>query len=223
MRHGLVSWAFNLAYRAVNRVATLMILKVEVVTMDTVNKDLLNEHNDGWRFLSPTEVRQFSEADTSLGLNEKFLSEACDRGSRCYALVKANRVVSYGWYSRVPTRISHRATAHFDQNYRYFFKAFTSPEFRGLRLHGTGLARALKIFTEEEGIKGIIYYVEAHNQSPLKARKRIGSRAAGTAIVVGIGDACTSYASPGCRTLQFRVQIGNSPIKPPERTQEIRN
>lgn len=206
-RYGLVSTAFNLGYRGVNRAFTAMVLKVLVLSPDGVNRSLIKGQDDRWKFLSREEIERFSRSDPALGLDGEFLTQAFARGDRCYGVVQDGVLVSYGWYSRQPTPISEHLTVQFNPDYVYAYKAFTAPAFRGRQLHGIGMGRAMQAFLEQ-GRKGLILYVEAHNQASLKSCERIGCRNIGTVTVAGVGRACAACSSPGCRPFGFGVRVG---------------
>jgi hypothetical protein len=213
--HGLGKTAFNLGYRVANRFMTAMVLKVVVLTMDGVNKGLIAGLDDRWKFLTREELEHFSKVDSSLDLDPDFLAHALARGDRCYGFVQDGVLGAYGWYSNHPTPASANLTVEFDPDYVYMYAGFTADAFRGMRLHGIGMARAMQAFTEQ-GSKGLISYVEAHNQASLKSCKRLGYRTIGTVIIASVGRACVSYPSPGCKPFGFRVAVGRSSWLQPE-------
>jgi hypothetical protein len=212
--HGIASTAFDLGYRIANRALTAVIMKVVVLTPDTVNRSLIAGRDDRWRFLSQEEFEHFSKSDPSLYLGED-LAQAFARGDQCYALVQDGTLGAYGWYSQHPTPASANLTVEFDPDYVYMYAGFTAAAFQGMRLHGIGMARAMQAFADQ-GRKGLISYVEANNQASLKSCERVGYRNVGTVAIAGIGSACVAYHSPGCRLFGFRVRAGRSSWLPRE-------
>src|SRR5215208_3900305 len=86
--HGLGQTAFNLSYKIANRFMTAMVLKVVVLTMDGVNKSLIADVDNRWKFLTREELEHFSKLDALLQLNADFLAHAIARGDLCYGFVQ---------------------------------------------------------------------------------------------------------------------------------------
>jgi len=92
------------------------------------------------------------------------------------------------------------------------YKAFTAPAFRGRRLYGTGVAKAMQAFRSEQNFHGLVSCVQSHNRASQKGLQRIGFRTVGKVFVLGRKQPFLSYASPGCRSLfRARIQFNKPP------------
>ena len=111
------------------------------------------------------------------------MDQAFARGDRCYAYVEDGTLGAYTWYSTDPTPLQDGLVATFHPDYIYMYKAFTVPAFRGRRLCGIGVTQAFQALMREGTHKGLVCYIEVHNQPSLKALRRIGFKLVGTGIV----------------------------------------
>jgi hypothetical protein len=208
--HGLAHTAFYLGYKIINRAGTAKVLKVLVLTRDSVNRSLLTGSDEHWSFLSREELERFAKADPALKISDEFRSHALPHGCQCYGFVQDGILCSYMWYTNrfypSPPSMSPRLTVMFDPDYVYAFNGFTAPAFRGSRLYSIGMTRALQTFLEQ-GSKGLIAMVEVNNRASLKACKRTGFQTIGTTAFVAVRGAGMSYASPGSGLYGFRVPV----------------
>jgi hypothetical protein len=211
-RHGLASTLFHLVYRLANSAVMLMVFRVVVLARSDIDWGLVAGAGDHWTFLSQEDLRRFSQTDPSLDLDDAFLSEALARGDRCHAFVKDGILGAYAWYANGPTPIQDSLTAVFHPGYIYMYKAFTAPGFRGRRLYGTGVAKAMQAFLQQRNFKGLVSCVQSHNSASQKGLQYIGFKTVGRVYVLGGKRPCLSYASPGCRYL-FGAKI-DSPNPP---------
>ncbi|WP_201835671.1 GNAT family N-acetyltransferase [Microvirga zambiensis] len=200
----------HLAYRAINYVILALCFEVKVLLLEDVEWSLVADWNGYWSFLSYDQLRYFSQADPFLLLGEAFLDQAFARGDRCYAYVKDGTLGAYTWYSTVPTPLRDGLVATFHPDYIYMYKAFTAPAFRGQRLYGIGVTCAFQALMEEKKYRGLVSYVEVHNQPSLKALRRIGFKTVGMAIVIGLRHPLFSYISARCKGI-FHAKVTPTP------------
>jgi len=212
--HGITPTLFSLAYRGTNKLTTALVLKGITLSPDHVAPEFLegvDERDERWRFLSRDELEQFGAALPELCLDRDFIAEAIDRGDRCYGFVVDGTLATYGWYSTRPTPMEPRLLpglmGQFNSSYVYFYKAFTAPAYRGMHLHGIGMARAMKVYVEA-GSSAIISYVEAINHAALKSCKRIGCRDFGTVLILKVGSRYLTHATSGCR--HYGIQLNTT-------------
>src|SRR5204863_3951591 len=85
------------------------------------------------RFAAPDELCRLT-GDPTYDLPADFVTQALERGDRCYGLWQGDLLAAYGWYSNQPTAIDDQFILHFDPAYTYMYKGFTLPAFRGQRL-----------------------------------------------------------------------------------------
>jgi ribosomal protein S18 acetylase RimI-like enzyme len=214
-RYGLNATAYDLAYRAASKFADLMILKAIVITMATLDRKYLEDGNGKggseasssrvWGFLDRETLVRAASAEAAEDMDVAFIDAALSRGDRCYGLVEEGKVVSYGWYSTRPTEVTDDLELRFDPSYAYMYKGFTLPSHRGQRLHGIGMARALRALTEE-GLKGLVSYVRSNNFASLKSCYRMGYKDFGQIVIVRFRGRVRSYATRGCSRYDFRVE-----------------
>jgi hypothetical protein len=203
-RYGLGAAFQDLAYRAAKRGTELRVLHGLVLTMDSVAQDnLVATTTQRWGFVERDElVRCFSSARKDL--DTAFLSQALDKGDRCFGAFEGDTLVSYGWYSTQPTAVDDRLELSFDSAYAYMYKGFTVPSHRGQRLHGIGMAKALEAYARE-GKKGLVSYVEATNFASLKSCERLGYREFGKVACMRVGGRTVIRATRGCAAYRFEL------------------
>lgn len=216
-RHGLGSALFDLECLALDRIAHLQILKgVAVALGDVPDPSFFEAPGFEGRFVQPAELEPLARAGAH-DLDLAFLEEAARRGDRCHAVFAGDELASYGWYSRQPTSIDEHFTLHFDPAYTYMYKGYTSPSFRGKRLHAFGMCRALRALTEE-GQKGLVSYILANNFASLKSSTRMGYHVFGDVYLLAAGRRFFAHASAGCRPYGFHVTARSSEESAGQRT-----
>jgi hypothetical protein len=211
--HGPRAGLYDVHVRALNRVAGVEILKGMVVTLaDVTDASLFRAPGFEGRFATAEDLAPFT-ADPAYDLPAAFVAGAFARGDRCYALFDGAKLAAYGFYARVPTPIDDDFLLHFDPAYTYMYKGYTSPAYRGKRLHAVGMCRALRTFTHEGG-KGLVSYVLANNFSSLKSVARMGYRIFGEVYLMRAGGHAFAHATPGCAPYGFGARPVNAPAVP---------
>jgi hypothetical protein len=144
--------------------------------------------------------------DPQTELSPQFVAEALQAGDQCYAIVRGDKLAAYGWCSTRPTPVGlPELVLHFNSGYAYRYKGFTAPQHRGQRLHAVGMTRTLLHYLAK-GYRGIVLYVESTNLDSLKSCRRIGCEMFGSIYVVRIFGRYFSFASPGCKRFDFRIE-----------------
>src|SRR5262249_28103377 len=141
------------------------------------------------------------------GMDAEFIDQALARGDRCYGAIDGDTIVAYGWYSTKPTpvtAISEDMVLHFDSAYAYMYRGYTLPAYRGKRLHGIGMARAMEAYVRE-GSRGLVSVVDAANFASLASCYRLGYRSFGQIICARIAGQYFTFATGGCEEYSFRI------------------
>ncbi len=170
---GLVGACYDVGYRAMNRLAPFMVLKMMRIRMQEADPAFLRLQ-PGHRavFLDAPALERYS-MDPAYELDPAFVGQALAKGDRCFAILDGDTLASYGWYSGAETRITSELVLRFDPKWIYMYKGFTLPAYRGLRLHGVCMVSALREYTTQ-GKAGIVGFVEANNYSSLRSGYRMG-------------------------------------------------
>lgn len=170
---GIRGACYDLAYRVGKKLVRLTVLQGMTVTPASVDRSFL-EGNPKYThgFLDEATLRRYAKTP-GLELDDAFLDQVLPTGDRCYAIRDGDVLAAYGWYSRNPTPIDDALTLHFDPRWVYMYKGFTAHAYRGQRLHGVGMAKAMMAYVGE-GCLGIVSQVERNNFSSLKSVHRMG-------------------------------------------------
>jgi hypothetical protein len=156
-------------------------------------------------FLPEAMLREFAK-NPEHELSESFLNHALGKGDECYGFLDGTSLVSYGWYSRLPTQTDWANLAvHFDDRYIYMYKGFTHVNNRGQRLYALGMTRALQEYLAR-GYKGMVAYVEWNNFDSLKSAYRMGYKKFGTIYSLRIFNRYFLHSNAGCGRYQFRLE-----------------
>jgi hypothetical protein len=207
-QHGVGALLFHVAYRAANRVLHLRVWNTLVITMDTIDPEILGESRKaGVRMLEASAMRPYAD-NPEYGLTQQALDEAIARGDRCAAIFDGNVLAAYGWYATQPIRLLEIPGApllHFDPAYAYMYNGFTHPTYRGKRLHALGMAAALEVYTQE-GRAGLVSYVDSSNFSSLKSCRRMGYSSFGRVSMFALGARQHYSSTRGCKRYDFRIE-----------------
>ncbi len=127
------------------------------------------------RFLTPAEVELFAQ-DPANDFAESHVEKAQAGTDLCFAALIDGRLASYGWYTlgRAFAIGDHDLLMRGPSNAAYMHSGFTHPDFRGRRLHGIGMGRALKALSER-GVNALLSDVNWANRASLKSCVRPGT------------------------------------------------
>lgn len=212
-KHGFQMAAQDIACRAANRVAQVSLLHGVSLDMETVDpKFLADDAGLEWGFLDRATLERALANGGAEGMDAAFVGGALAKGDRCYGALVGETVVSYGWYSSRPTAVTaidDDAILCFDAAYAYMYRGYTLPAYRGKRLHGIGMARAMKALVDE-GQKGLVSCVEAGNFASLASCQRLGYKVFGQLLCVKRKGRFVSLATRGCKAYGMRIVLGGS-------------
>jgi hypothetical protein len=196
----------------VNQVTEMATWNAMVITLDMLHKSLLRREGRVRGRMVEAGVMRPYVADPANGLTDAFIDEAIARRDLCYALFDGEDLVSYGWYSTRPVRVTEirsAPTLHFDASYAYMYHTFTRPEHRGRRLNAVGIAAALEGWTGA-GLAGIVAYVVSSNYASLKSCRRMGFRTFGHVLILTVGAQQVWRLTPGCKKYGFRIEAATT-------------
>ncbi len=140
--------------------------------------------------------------DERVDIPAEFVSKSIARGDWCHLFRDGADIASYTWSTKQTCPVVDNVVMHFSSDYRYTFKSFTVPAYRGQHLLPLALARLLTEAVKEEH-KGLVGYVEAHNASSLKSTLRLGYRIFGTCFLIRVLGHAFTLRTPGCRHYGF--------------------
>jgi hypothetical protein len=197
-KRGVSATIGDLAYRAANKVTDVRVLCGMALTSDTVDPAFLeDEAGMRWGFLTQPQLERSLAEGTDADMDLDFIRSALAKGDRCYGALDGTRVAAYGWYSTRPTLVTEGLELRFGEGWAYMYKGYTLPEYRGRRLHGLGMARAMRAY-EAEGKKGLVSYVDAMNEASLKSCRRMGYRDLGLLLGARVAGRWVTTASRAC-------------------------
>jgi RimJ/RimL family protein N-acetyltransferase len=147
------------------------------------------------RFLTPSEVDAFSQ-DAANEFVESHVEKAHAGTDFCFAAMVDGRLASYGWYTlgRSFAIGDHGLSMRGPSNAAYMHSGFTHPDFRGRRLHGIGMGRALHALSDR-GVNALVSDVDWANHASLKSCARLGYQMLGNLFSFGLSR-CRFVSSP---------------------------
>ncbi len=197
-KRGVVPTIGDLAYRAANKMTDVRVLCAMALTMDSIDPKFLEESAGmTWGWLTQEQLEASLGQGTEADMDGEFIRQAIAKGDRCYGAIDAGRIAAYGWYSTRPTDVTDGLVLRFADGWAYMYKGYTLPEYRGRRLHGLAMARAMRAYVEE-GKKGLVSYVDASNEASLKSCRRMGYRDLGLLFGALVAGRWLTHASSGC-------------------------
>ena len=201
-------------HRAINRVTPFFIFECARLLPCDVNPQFLDAGSYRAGFARPDEMLAVASAENDLPAD--FVAEAFDRGDECFAIHDGDRLASYRWFTRRPTPLRANLVIHFDPGWRYAYKGFTHPDYRGKRLHGIGLTLAARTYAAA-GERGILSCVQSTNFPSLRSRQRTGQQIVGKIYMLRLGPRWLTWSTPGCRPYGFRMESVRARSTPDER------
>ncbi len=134
----------------------------------------------------------------------------------CFAALSDGRLAAYGWYALDAIEGEHNfgIAMSYPSTVAYMYKGFTHPDFRGARLHGTGMGLALQNL-KQFGVTALVSSVGWTNEASLRSCDRLGYERLGRIITTG-GDAVQLQTIPQAAT-KLGVRFGPDAVPRPSR------
>ena len=163
------------------------------------------------RFLTPAEVELFAQ-DSANDFVESHVAKAHAGTDLCFAALVDGRLASYGWYTlgRAFSIGDHDMLMRGPSNAAYMHSGFTHPDFRGRRLHGIGMGRALQALSER-GVDALLSDVNWANHASLKSCARLGYQMLGNLYSFGLGRHRLVSSPKAARSLGVTFERSNEP------------
>lgn len=204
-----VTWRKK-SYRAVMRRARPWFFLAHV-TVRPLQADPLIQPPPGIEIRDATQKELMSAAqEPDMLLNPGRINEALGRGDVCTAAFDGTKMVGYTWISFGRTSQGQEVGIDFSPPYRYGYKSFVRPEYRGRRINNA-LALSSDAYCIDRGFHQAIAYVETHNYASIQSsRRQIGRVFVGLAGYLTCLGRTFTFRTPAVRKLGFR-------FTPPER------
>ena len=149
------------------------------------------------RVLSEQEALQFAN-DPQLELTPAWVRNAYGGGGVCIGAIDSGRLIGYTWLAFGVTRYASGVSIRFDSRFRYSYKSFVLPAFRGQRI-----AQALHALADHPDLRrGRSYalnFVELDNHPSRAALERAGSRTLGYAAYAKCFGMVVAVRSPALK------------------------
>ncbi len=147
------------------------------------------------RFLNAEELLPFTEDPTN-DLGPEMIERLNGGKDFCFAALHENRLAAYGWYALKDIEAEHNfgISMQFPDNYAYMYKGFTHTDFRGKRLHGILMGKALQGLGDH-GIEALVSSVGWTNFASLLSCDKLGYERLGRAWTIRSGKTILSVPS----------------------------
>jgi hypothetical protein len=139
-------------------------------------------------------------------MTETSIDQALARGEECFAVFDRLVMASLSWYTRRPAPVTAEVSMHFDPSWIYMHRSFTAAPYRGHHLHGLGSTVALRHYAAL-GTRGLVAFVEFNNWQSIRSMSRAGFRQFGWICLATVRSRPHTWATPGCRPYQFRLEL----------------
>lgn len=149
------------------------------------------------------ELRQAAK-DPELDLSEDFVNAALARGDLCTAAFDGARIVAYIWRSFATAPHVDGLWVRFGPGYRYGYKLFTLPAYRGRHLPAC-MATYLDRYSVERGVTRTIGSIETHNYPSIASELRRGSHRVGWAGYFKLFGRTYPFRTPGAKRSGFAL------------------
>lgn len=147
--------------------------------------------------------------DPEFGLVPADIDAALARGDICAAAFEGDRMVSYVWRSFSSARYGDDLWVEIQKPYRYGYKGFTQPEYRGRHIQNT-----VALFTDAlcvaRGHTHSLSLIETHNFASIISEQRRHSEVVGWVGYLKIFGRTYPFRSPGARRTGIRMWHANT-------------
>jgi GNAT superfamily N-acetyltransferase len=160
------------------------------------------------RILSEEQVLGFA-FDPQLELSPCWIRNAYAHGGVCVGALERSRLVGYTWLAFEDTQYTAGVWIGLDAKYRYSYKSFVRPAYRGQRI-----AQALHALADDpslrRGRRFAVNFVDLDNHRSIAALQRAGSRSIGYAAYAKCFGVVLALRSPALRRAGVRF-YGSTP------------
>ena len=130
-----------------------------------------------------------------------FVEAAIQRGDICVGTFVDEQLIGMSWRSYTTAPHQHGLWVKFKKPYRYGYKSYVLPQFRGLRAVTPGVSDAHCL---TQGCDRTISFVERHNLPSMKNIRRRGtSRFLGHILILRLFDKTFILSTPGVKATGF--------------------
>jgi hypothetical protein len=160
---------------------------------------------DGIEVRYPTQAELLAAADRGdMMLDRERVEDALAHGDLCSAAFDGDRMVGYAWNAFRKAPHINAIWIEFQAPYRYGYKSFVLPEYRGRRI-SNGMAPHSDKDSINRGFTDAISFVETHNYKSIRATCRHpGREFVGVAGYLYLFGRLLPFRSPSVRKLGFR-------------------
>lgn len=215
-RHGPRLAMKRFAYRVARRALKLQVAEVMSLDLAELHRRPLEPSPFHFRFLTPDDVRK-AVGDPMNDLDAAMADELQPMSNFCFAAFDHCRLACYSWYALGQVRPEHclGARLKLPDDTVYMYKAFTTPEYRGQRLHEATLHRAT-LALAARGIRRLVAIVEYAEWASRKSHQRMGCRPIGR--LWWLGHFGPAVVARPCKIRRSGLQFGDAdPVERPDR------
>jgi hypothetical protein len=157
----------------------------------------------GWSVRQVTRQELVGQLEVpELHLGGAFFESSASTSAIMTGVFRENRLVSYAFATSHGVPAADGMWVRCEHPYRYSFKSFTHPEYRGRRLSTYASLASDSMFLNR-GYTHAISYTDTHNFASINTESSKGNVLIGFAGYVKIGSICFAFRSPGCRRVGF--------------------
>ena len=204
LNEGFLAFFYCLVYLLINRFFFMTLWKFFIIDESSLQKKYLKFQPDmEGKLLKAIDMQSFAE-NSIYEISPAFLERALTNNDVCYVVMLNDQLINYSWFSSKPTHMFGQYYIDYDSQYKFGYKAFTLIDFRGRKLNRLGTTNsANKII--EDGYKGLIVHIDAHNYSSIRSIRTMGGKYIGAMGVCRLGSRYLSIRSTGCRRFKCRL------------------
>ena len=140
--------------------------------------------------------------DPELGLSHDFVKFALARGDVAFGAMHGDRLVAYTWRTFTEAPHEHGLWVRVRPPYRYGYKAFTHPSYRGLHLNAA-ISLSSDAYFLERGYTHHVGFVDIWNRASLATGKYKGNSVIGFAGYLRWFGRYVPFRTPGVKRTGF--------------------
>lgn len=197
VRFGIVEACIALALRRLSR----WFRYYQIATRELGNQPIETPRIDReCRILNVAEIKALSD-DFAKQFEDDFIEAALERGDVCVGALVDGQVVAYTWRAYEKAPHTDGLWIRLKRPYRYSYKAFVKPEYRGLRILAPPVSDP---YCLARGYKYVLNFIERSNLPSLaRHRRQEGYDHVGYALILTLFNRRFIYHSGGVRRIGF--------------------
>ena len=199
-RWGMLRWLYSGLLRVLARVSDFTLCHIFIRPIYPQSSDKQVNSRFSFRLLTADEIHLHAD-NPALEIDHDFIARALALGDNCSGAFDKDKLIAYSWRAYSATPHTDDIFINFASRYRYGYKAFTLPEYRGQQI-----LQQLHRYTDyltRNGRQQQLSCINTHNFPSIHYIHNCGGKTSGMAGYLSLFGKTFFFRSPTAKRIGF--------------------